>query len=375
MNSTKILHTADIHLGSNRTGVIGGKAEIENTFLKIINLCKSQAVDFLLIAGDLFESPFVSPDLAERVISALGQIPDTIVAISPGNHDCAYPGSVYLKYDFPANVVVFTSFLEYIDFPEKNVRLWGAGFTDRFEKLSLLQSTDALSTDKLNLCVLHGEIVAESTPSPYNPIYPSAIQKSGFDYLALGHIHKRSEIQRLGSSYYSYSGCPDATGFDETGSMGVYIGELAKGNAKLEFVETSSRKYLFESIDITTLTNTFEVADSVLNHLKQSYGEDFNKYLYRIELTGTTAIDTSISAHQLEAILSDSLHFVEVTDKCGTDIANIEVIASETSLRGIFASKMLQKIKSLPPEEQTKYKNALRIGLRAFSKGVGLNDN
>ncbi len=375
MNSVKILHTADLHLGSNRSNVKGGKAEIENTFLKIINLCKTQSVDFLLIAGDLFDTPFVAPDLAARVISAMEQIPETTIAISPGNHDCICPGSFYLKYNLPPNAVVFSSFLEYIDFPEKNVRLWGAGFTDRFEKLSLLQAADKMNNDMINLCVMHGEISAESTHSSYNPIYTSAIQKCGFHYLALGHIHKRSEIQKLGKAHYSYCGCPDGMGFDEVGAMGVYIGEISISDVKLEFLETSSRKYQLENIDVTACTNTFEVSDRILNYLKQSYGDKFSKNLYRISLTGIVSIDTSISASQLQSVLADTLYYVEVVDKCETDILGIESIATETSLRGIFAGKMLEKLNSAAPEEQEKYKNALKLGLRAFSKGVTLNDN
>ena len=375
MNSVKILHTADLHLGSSRTNVPGGKAEIENAFFKIINTCKSQAVDFLLIAGDLFDTPFADPDLVSRVISAMEQIPDTIIAISPGNHDCACPGSVYLKYEFPKNVAVFSSFLEYIDFPEKNVRLWGAGFTDSFERLPLLNSLDSKSTDMINLCVLHGELVAENSPSSYNPIYPFAIQKSDFDYLALGHIHKRSEVQKLGNTHFAYSGCHTGRGFDELGALGVYLGEVSKNNVNLEFLEIPSRQYILASIDVTECQNTFEVSQKVQNRLKNDFGDKFADNLYRITLTGTLAIDTSISANQLKSILSESFFYVEVIDKCDTDIGDIESIAAETSLRGIFAGKMLEKINSVSDEEQEKYKNALKFGLCAFSKGVGLYDN
>ncbi len=375
MDSVKILHTADLHLGSGRTGITGGKAEIENTFFKIINICKDESVDFLLIAGDLFDTPFVDTDLAERVISAMGQIPETTIAIAPGNHDPACPGSVYLKYSFPENVVIFSSFLEYTDFPEKNVRLWGAGFTDRFEKLSLLQSPDNINPDAINICVLHGEVVAESTSSSYNPIYASAISKSGFDYLALGHIHKRSEILKSGSTYYSYCGCPDGMGFDELGSLGIYIGEISKSDNKLKFLETSSRKYVIESADITECQNTIDVSGRILDRLKQAYGDTFGDNLYRITLTGTLPIDTSISAGQLQSILSGTLHHVEINDQCDADIQHIEAIASETSLRGIFVGKMLDKINSALPEEQIKLKNALKIGLKSFNKGVTLNDN
>ncbi len=375
MNSVKILHTADLHLGSGRNGVKGGKAEIENTFLRIINLCKAQNVDFLLIAGDLFDTPFVSVDLASKIISAMSQIPDTVIAISPGNHDCSCPGSVYLKYDFPENVIIFNSFLEYVDFPQKNVRLWGAGFTDRFESVPLLGPDIEKAADRLNICVLHGELTAEGSTSTYNPITPSAIEKSGFDYIALGHIHKRSEIAKSGNTFFAYSGCPDGTGFDEIGALGVYTGTISKGSVNLEFLETSSRKYILENADITDCKDTFDISDKILNQLKHNYGGAFAENLYRITLTGTIPAGVSISVTQLRSVLQDTLYCAEIIDKSDADMDRIEELAAEASLRGIFVSKMLEKLKNSSESEQTLYKNALKIGLQSFSKGVTLDDN
>lgn len=375
MNSVKILHTADLHLGSFRTGVKHGKSEIENTFLRIINLCKSERIDFLLIAGDLFDTPFVPAEDASRIISAIRQIPDTIVAISPGNHDCACPGSVYLKCSFPENTVIFNSFMEYRDFPEKGVRLWGAGFTDRFENFALLKANNDCAPDLVNLCVLHGEVVSEGSSSTYNPVTLSAIEKSGFDYLALGHIHKRTEIKKFGNTFYSYSGCPDGMGFDEPGAQGVYIGEVSKTDCRLEFRELSSRKYIIDSVNIDGCENSIEAADKVLEHITRTYGEDCNDNLYRISLCGTLRPDTSLRASQVQTALLNTLSYAEVFDKTDSDINYANALAEESSLRGIFAKKMLSRLSSAPPELQATYQEALKIGLRAFNKGVKLNDN
>lgn len=373
--AVKILHTADLHIGSGRTGVKNGKAEIENTFFRIIDLCKSENIDFLLIAGDLFNSPFITRDTAEKVISAISQIPETIVAISPGNHDFVCPGSVYYKYKFSDNVIIFSSFLEYRDFPEKNVRLWGAGFTDRFESLPLLQINETKSNDFLNLCVLHGEVVADNSPSVYNPIYPGTIRQSGFDYLALGHIHKFSDIEKLGNTYFAYSGSPDGMGFDETGSHGVYIGSVSKGSCELSRVELSSRQYIETSFDITSYQNLFGIADSILEIIKQSSPESYAQNLYRINLTGEVSASFFVDTAQLSKLLSEKLFFVEVTDKTTTDVSDLLKLANETSLRGVFVKKAIEKISAASSDEEASLKNALKIGLQAFSKEVTLNDN
>ena len=375
MNTVKILHTADLHLGSYRTGIKSGKNEIENTFLRIINLCKTEKVDFLLIAGDLFESPFVSAEDASRIISAIGQIPDTIVAISPGNHDYVCPGSVYLKYKFPDNTIIFSSFMEYADFPEKGVRLWGAGFTDRFENFALLKKPDDLDPQMINLCVLHGETVTDGSSSQYNPVTPSAVENSGFDYIALGHIHKRSDIYKLGKTRFAYSGCPDGTGFDEPGEQGVYLGTISQSSCEIEYFPTSSRQYVIESIDISSCANSVDAAGIVKDHISNKFGNSFNNNLYRISLTGSIAPDTSISAAQVQTLLLNNLNYIEVLDKTDSDISQLETLKNENSLRGIFVRKMIEKISSAPEEEIQIYKNALKTGLRAFGKGVKLDDN
>lgn len=378
MDGLKILHTGDFHIGATRSALGNtrgmGRAEIKNTFFKVLDICKTNSVDFLLIAGDLFDTPFPDTDTVAEIIHAMSQTPDTIIAISPGNHDCACPGSVYLSYTFPENVFIFTSFLEYFDFPEKNTRLYGAAFTDRFEKLSLLSGVADTDPDMINLCVLHGDIVSHSD-SLYNPITPDAIKNSGFNYLALGHIHKRSDIQKCGNTFYAYCGCPDGKGFDEDGSRGAYMGTIGKGMCNMEYIELSSRKYLLEKTDITECQNSLEVSSKILDEIKQKYPQDFGNNLYRIYLTGTLSTDFSLNMTQIESILNQELSYAKVYDNTDTDFSNIKAIASESSLRGIFVQKMLEMTENAGGKDLDEYNKALKLGLKAFEKEVLWGDN
>lgn len=379
MDDLKILHTGDFHIGATRS-VLGntrgmGRAEIKNTFFKVLDICKTSSVDFLLIAGDLFDTPFPDADTVAEIIHAMSQTPDTIIAISPGNHDCACPGSVYLSYTFPENVFIFTSFAEYFDFPEKNVRLYGAAFTDRFEKLPLLSGASEIDTDMINLCVLHGDIVSSHSDSSYNPITPDAIKDSGFDYLALGHIHKRSDIQKSGNTFYAYCGCPDGKGFDEDGSRGAYLGTIGKGLCNMEYIELSSRKYLLEKTDITKCDNSLEVSSKVLYEIKQKYPHDFGNNLYRIYLTGTLGTGFPLNLTQIESVLNQELPYAKVYDNTDTDFSNIKAVASESSLRGIFVQKMLEMTENADSDDLDAYKKALKLGLKAFEKEVLWGDN
>jgi len=375
MADVKIIHTGDFHIGASRTAVHNGKAEIKNTFFKMLNICKSEDVDFLLISGDLFDTPFVDSDTVSEVIRAMSQIPETVIAIAPGNHDCSCPGSVYLNNSFPENVVIFSHAFEFYDFPHKNVRLHGAAFCDRFENQSLLPESISLHPEMINLCVLHGDLVSNISESNYNPITKTQISNSGFDYMALGHIHKRSELQKLGNTYYSYCGCPDGKGFDESGSLGIYMGTVGKGKCDLTYTELSSRKYVFVESDISDCKNSLEISDKIHTQIKTDFHDDFQNNLYRITLTGNVSTDFSPNVPQISESLKSCLYYVQISDKTEPDISDVSSIAAENSLRGIFTSKVLELMNTASPDEAEKYRLALQLGIKAFEREVTLNDN
>lgn len=379
MNSVKILHTADCHLGSGRVSLSGsmrgGREELVGTFFKIISLCRENAADFLLIAGDLFDTPFADDGLVSDVCGGFSKIPGTQVIIAAGNHDCACPGSVYTRCSFPDNVTVFTSFAEYRDFPEKNVRIYGAGFTDKSEKIPLLNNFAVTDKDKINIGVLHGDLSGSPQASSYNPISTAQIAASGLDYLALGHIHKRSPIEKYSSTYCSYCGCPDGRGFDEEGSRGVYIGSVGKNLCALDYYELSSRIYAAESIDVSDCASAVAVADKISGLLRGKYGNDCTKNLYRISMTGTVGSDAFLNTERVRALLESCGIECNVTDRTEPDFKDIAGIASEETLRGAFVKKMLQKIDDAPSDRREMLYSALLTGLKAFDGEVKLLDN
>lgn len=375
MNCVKVLHTADCHLGSGRASVPNGKTELKNTFFRILDLCRTENVDFLLIAGDLFDSPFTDRETVSEIATSLAQIPETYVIIVSGNHDCACPDSLYDTFPFPENVRLFTSDIDYFDFPDKNARIYGAGFTTHHKSNSQLSDFVADTTDMICIGVLHGELTVSHDNCMYNPLSPSQIASSKLDYLALGHIHKRSEIMKSGNTFYAYCGCPDGRGFDETGDKGVYIGTVSKGECSLSYLELSSRLYISDRIDISDCTSTHHITECVLEYIKNKYHDLFSDNLYRITLHGSINPDIIINISQIQKELNQFVLYCEVIDKTEQKLTDLEKIASEQTLRGAFTRKMLDKLSSASPDEQHVLRLALKLGLRAFEREVKLYDN
>ena len=107
----KLLHTADLHLDSAfcTLGAIGsqGRREAQRSLLKrIFDTAKREECDMMLIAGDLFDTVFVTPETKKLCMELFADFGAPIV-IAPGNHDPFVDGSLYKSADLPENVFVF----------------------------------------------------------------------------------------------------------------------------------------------------------------------------------------------------------------------------------------------------------------------------
>ncbi len=373
----RILHTADLHLGAEFSSLPGDKrnirqAELIITCENIFKICRDNKIDLLLLAGDVFENNSVSEKVIEAFLAACQKAPDTTVIFAAGNHDPITCDSPFLKYKLPQNLIVLGDNDQCVPLAEKGVRIYGKSFSSVYmsgeSRFSLTPEDDEL----INILVLHGDMGADLS-GVYNPISLDFIADSKMDYIALGHVHEFSGIKKAGNVCYAYPGTPEPHGFDETGPKGVICGEISKHNCLLSFVETATRKYLEEKVDITGLYTSAEIADSILSVLKERNPKNYEKNLYKIILTGKISEHTHINCAEILSRLGDSLFFAKIKDRTELDV-NLELLAEEFSLKGKFVKNMLTKIAS-NPENAEQLKRALQIGLKAFSSEVKFNEN
>ena len=91
MNSVKILHCADFHIGAAEhfLGTAAGQRQIETlmTFEKTVDLAKERGVQVIAIAGDLFDSNRAGAQWAKAVLEKIASVPEIQVVFAAGNHD------------------------------------------------------------------------------------------------------------------------------------------------------------------------------------------------------------------------------------------------------------------------------------------------
>ena len=375
MSSVKILHCADVHIGAAESslGTLADsrRAETLITFENIVKLAKDSSVDILLIAGDLFNSNNIEESFVKRVFECLSSIPDIKIVYAAGNHDPLNADSPFTKHTLPTNLYVLKTSDDCIEFSELNTRVYGKSFKETYMAGS---ERFSLSTDNsfINLMCIHGDLRSD-LGSDYNSITSDFIKSSGMDYIALGHVHKRTDIGKIGDSFITYCGCPEGQGFDELGEKGVYLGEVSKGDCKLDFVPVCKRMHLAENVDITDLTTSNEIADKVLQFIKDKYPDSFADNLYKIILTGGIDDGTKLSLAEITTRVADSVYFVKLRDNTEFKI-DYESLSKENTLKGIFVKKMLAKIESADESEKAKLLYALNIGIKAFGGGVNYDE-
>ncbi|MCI2057296.1 MAG: DNA repair exonuclease [Oscillibacter sp.] len=353
------IHAADFHLDSPFAALSPERARTRRSELRqlparLADYADTHGTDLVLLSGDLLDGESYR-ETADALRDALGRIAAPVF-IAPGNHDWYGEKSPYASLPWPENVHVFsTSSMEAVALPELGVVVHGAAFTAPEQTRGLLTGFTAPADGQIHLGVLHGEL--DGADSRYNPITREKIAASGLTYLALGHIHKRSELLNIGTTAVAWPGCPEGRGFDELGEKGFCEGTIDDAGAvSLQFVPFAQHRYEILTVDITGKDPLAAVAAAL--------PQDTARDLYRIILTGQSE-ETGVDSAQMQALLAPRFEAVEVEDKTRLS-EDLWARAGEYTLRGLFLRELKEKRAAATEEDRETVELAARLGLAAL---------
>ena len=364
VKNMKIIHTGDIHLDSPFTSLNPIEAEkrrnaLRAAFSSLILYAKTEKVELFLICGDLFDDECITKDTCAALCKEMASVPDCSFIITPGNHDPLGEKSPYKLISFPENVYIFTSpDVKKVEIGNSGVCVYGSAYLSDTKAAYSSESLPVLDKSKINILMHHGDLDALS--SPYSPISSRQIADSGFDYVALGHIHKGTEIKKSGDTYFAYCGCIEGRDFGECGYKGVITGDIEKGNVNLRHVRFSSKRYEVITHDATGC-ESFADCLADLGEKCASFGDDT---LLRVELTGVVSESFSPDAEVLRSI-AKSVSYIEIKDRT-LALLNMKQLKEDKTLAGEFYRALEEKLFSDDEEEKRIASEALKYGLRAI---------
>jgi len=220
----RVLHTADVHLGSDAYADAGQQAAHQERsrrlFQRIVDRVLADGVDLFLIAGDLFDHNRVPDEMVAFVRKELDRLRQPVV-ILPGNHDALQTNAVYDRTEFTAGTphvhVIRKLNGEIIEFPELEVVVWGRAMEEHEPAFQPLAHIPRRDDRRWCLAMGHGFFYpAGQRPERSSPILADEIRDTGWDYVALGHQHVQTDVSQ-GHTVAYYAGAP---GFEGDGRQG-----------------------------------------------------------------------------------------------------------------------------------------------------------
>jgi len=247
------LHAADLHLDMRTTRFDPARANKirEARFTALDNILKKAQdlrVDFLVVAGDLFDDSTVRNLTARRAFEMLESLPMTVYVL-PGNHDPLLAGGVWdrppwsqlqgqrLRLLSQATPVEVAPGLTLLPCPV----LRKTSMDDPTAWIGQAPKVER----SIRIGVAHGSLkIRDDLPADDHLIARHAAGDLGLDYLALGHWHGRCLFaDRDGVDRTAYSGVHEPMRFQ--GSSDSQTGWIPYGGAgRREFLDTGKGEVL-----------------------------------------------------------------------------------------------------------------------------------
>lgn len=360
----KFIHTGDLHLGLQFKGVSfsrekaeGRRLELWNTFERIVNKAIEDEVDFLFLAGDLFEERYFTLGDIKRARDTLGKAKNVEVIIIAGNHDTLNKKSLYNMIEWPGNISIFDAEkLRKKEFPDKETVVYGYSWHSGEDNKDVFGDFKGLDKGKINILIIHGDVFNKH--SVYLPLDKNYIESLGFDYIGLGHIHKST----IFSDKMAYCGSPEPLDFGETGEHGIIIGKIKDNNTLIDFLPFSKRMFLNKTINVDETMGYVDIIDKLK---KVDKAAELQRNLYKINLEGIINRDVKLDINDMVKSLENDFYYIELIDNTIVDY-DLDSLEKENknNIIGYFIKAMKEK-----DLEDKIVRQSLYLGLEVLMEG------
>lgn len=301
MTPFRFLHAADLHLDSRFAGLAHIPPAIrsylrESTFAalgRLVRVAVQENVDFVVISGDVYDVSDASLQGQLRFHEALEELgrQGISVFLIHGNHDPL--DGIRLTVDLPKHVTVFPG--EQPEYATAYRRSDGkevaivSGIS--YPTAKVMENTAVAFSRKagsslFHIALLHGNVDGDLQHETYSPCTRKDLIEKGFDYWALGHIHKRNILYERPTIVYP--GNIQGRSIKETGPKGCYVVDVNEsGNVSLHFHELDLVRWQVREVSIDGLSNEAEWIQSVEQAVESIRDEHSGRMsVVRFRMTG-----------------------------------------------------------------------------------------
>lgn len=297
------LHTGDLHLDTPFAGMSGSapppiterlRVATLHVWDRIVNLALTREVDFVVVAGDVFEAETRSLIAQLAFADGLVRLSDAGIAtaVVTGNHDplSGWEATVDwppLAQRFGADAV---GSLPILRNNQEIARVFGISYGEKAERGDLAALFSREPDTPFAVGLLHATIGIHERHERYAPTTEEVLIASGMDYWALGHIHAR-RVVRAAKPCVVYSGNPQGRDPGETEPRGVVVVTVGTDAVPhIEFVDTDVVRWVIVRFDAAPIGSMNDLRDAIFAELNTRRDEAGRSIVARVELTGFTPL-------------------------------------------------------------------------------------
>jgi DNA repair protein SbcD/Mre11 len=384
----KFVHAADLHLDSPLLAlsrqeprqVERMRRATREAFERMIDLCIEQEAALLVIAGDLYDHDCPNMQIAVFLRTQLRRLEQKGIraVLIKGNHDA--DNKITSALALPANTRILSEQkAETITFDDLEVRVavHGQSFRPGPIAENLAASYPPALRGYYNIGLLHTSLAGTADHDPYAPCTLEELTTHGYDYWALGHIHKRAVLSR--DPYVIFAGNPQGRRAKESGPKGCFLIEAddAGRTVSAEFVPLDVVRWHRAEVDLKGQNIEAELVEGLRGALTQACRDgDGRPGAVRVVLTGATSLHQHIerTPHRLrqttlelaaeiagddiwiERIVNRTTPLGDRVDAMSNDethdlVGIMQEIAGNTELIGPLLAKELEPLRSKLPGE------------------------
>lgn len=328
----RFLHAADLHIDSPLLGLDRFEgAPIEeirraprDAFRRLIDLALSRNVDFVILAGDIFDGRWRDVGTGLFFLTQLERLEPTPVYVVFGNHDAE--STITSSLSWPSHVHRFSATRpQTFELSDLGVALHGQSFAKRAVLEDLAAGYPPPRAGFVNIGVLHTSLGGHSAHETYAPTSLEVLLARGYDAWCLGHVHERAVLSRR--PLVLYPGNIQGRHIKERGARGCFIIDDETGTLRERFHPLDSLRWESIDVDATDLTSYEEAlaeTDSRMDALAEEHGD--RRLCLRVSFTGATIANADLRARDEV----DDLR-AELTRMAGKNAAWIESVRVRTT--------------------------------------------
>ncbi len=295
----KFIHTADIHLDSPLRGLEAHEgAPVEEirgatrrAFDNLVDLAIEEKVDFVLIAGDLYDGDWKDYHTGLFFVSRMGRLQKAgvrVILIS-GNHDAV--SRITRTMPLPENVIHLSSRKpQSVVLEDYGVIIHGQSYATKAVSENLASGYPHGDSDYFNIGLLHTSLTGREGHENYAPCSLDDLISKGYEYWALGHVHKREAVSV--DPLIIFPGNIQGRHIKETGVKGATLVTIDdRLVVDIEERELDVLRWVVCEVDLTEC----ETTDSVYNSIRVVFEEELRNaggrtLVIRLILTGESPV-------------------------------------------------------------------------------------